>query len=388
MYIPFFLVLWCAFDAFIWKNGRYSEVSPLELDATDYEGSIMIIGAGPAGISAAYTLEYLGFRNYQILEAKAEVGGRVQEMDDFIDLPLDSGAEWIHTHPRILQDMILFDDVVTEETIVYRPTRYRQVLGDRVKVPLPLRWLFYREWKFKSTTWKSYLDDYMFTYVQDRVQLNTPVKTIDYTGAKIQVTTASGDTLEADKVILAVPPTMLKNGSIEFVPDFPSAKKTEINKVVPYEGFKIWFEFDEQFYKDYTIIDSYRVYFDGVFEKPTGRNVLTMLSAGGAETSDLIKLSDEDLFDFHMNELDTLFRGKASEHYIQHRIQNWSKEPFIEESWEAGYTPPFDQGTILQPVDDKIYFAGAYLNEPHFASVHGAILSGREAAQTVLLDAT
>jgi monoamine oxidase len=375
-------------DAFFWRNGRYSEVPPLELSSTDYTGKIIIIGAGPAGISAAYTLEYLGFQNYQILEANAEIGGRVQEMDDFIDLPLDSGAEWIHTHPRILQDMILFDDVVTEETIVYRPKQYRwAVFRDRIKVPLLFRRFFYREWKFKRTTWKSYLSDYMYTYVQDRVQVGAPVQAIDYTGAKIQITTTNGDIFEADKVIVAVPPTMLQSGNIDFIPDLPSSKAAEINKVEMYEGFKIWFEFDDRFYQDYTIIDSYRIYFDGVLGKPTQRNVLTMLSAGGEVTGDLVKLSDDSLFQFHMKELDQLFRGKATEHYVQHRIQNWSKEPFIKETWEVGYNSRFDEGRILQPIDEKIYFCGGYLSGDHYATVHGAILSGREVAQKALKDA-
>ena len=57
----------------------------------DYNHSILIIGAGAAGMHAAYTLEYLGIHDYQILEAYHDFGGRIRQMTDFIDdFPLDS----------------------------------------------------------------------------------------------------------------------------------------------------------------------------------------------------------------------------------------------------------------------------------------------------------
>eukprot|EP00978_Attheya_sp_CCMP212_P026386 scaffold86667_cov47-Attheya_sp.AAC.1 len=62
--------------------------------------SILIIGAGAAGLFAGYTLEYCGLTNYRILEASSDFGGRVQEMTDFLDVPIDLGAEWIHGDPK------------------------------------------------------------------------------------------------------------------------------------------------------------------------------------------------------------------------------------------------------------------------------------------------
>lgn len=83
---------------------------------------VVVIGAGASGLSAAYTLEYLGLP-YTILEASSTIGGRVLEMADFVNVPLDLGAEWIHVMPRVLQDLLLFegDDASGIDIIEYQP---------------------------------------------------------------------------------------------------------------------------------------------------------------------------------------------------------------------------------------------------------------------------
>ena len=109
---------------------------------------VIVIGAGAAGLFAAYTLAYLGI-DCTILEASNDFGGRVQEVPagQFVDVPLDLGAEWIHVQPRVLQDMLLFDDNVDVETIVYQPQTISTYRNNR-------RWrnnwmrFFYREHKF------------------------------------------------------------------------------------------------------------------------------------------------------------------------------------------------------------------------------------------------
>ncbi|MEL7533797.1 MAG: FAD-dependent oxidoreductase, partial [Bacteroidota bacterium] len=56
---------------------------------------IIIIGAGAAGLYAAYTLAQRGI-DFQILEATDRLGGRLGKIDDFADYPLDTGAQWLH----------------------------------------------------------------------------------------------------------------------------------------------------------------------------------------------------------------------------------------------------------------------------------------------------
>ncbi|CAF0786094.1 unnamed protein product [Didymodactylos carnosus] len=59
---------------------------------------VIIIGAGTAGLSAAYQLKKSGFKSVMILEGQDRVGGRIltNYLDDGFSKPLDMGACWIH----------------------------------------------------------------------------------------------------------------------------------------------------------------------------------------------------------------------------------------------------------------------------------------------------
>lgn len=65
---------------------------------------VVIVGAGAAGMSAAYTLDYLKL-NYTLLEASSIMGGRIRQDTTFVDVSLVLGPEWIHMMPRVLKDL-------------------------------------------------------------------------------------------------------------------------------------------------------------------------------------------------------------------------------------------------------------------------------------------
>ncbi len=57
--------------------------------------TIVVIGAGIAGLSAAQTLKKWGYKVI-VLEARSRVGGRIWTSRAWQDAPLDMGASWIH----------------------------------------------------------------------------------------------------------------------------------------------------------------------------------------------------------------------------------------------------------------------------------------------------
>ncbi len=63
--------------------------------ASDTEPDVIIIGAGVAGLSAAYTLKQNGMKPL-VLEARNRIGGRIWTDKQSFDKPLDLGATWIH----------------------------------------------------------------------------------------------------------------------------------------------------------------------------------------------------------------------------------------------------------------------------------------------------
>lgn len=55
--------------------------------------SIIIVGAGPAGVAAATKLLSNGFNNITILEAQNRIGGRINTISFGANI-VDMGAQW------------------------------------------------------------------------------------------------------------------------------------------------------------------------------------------------------------------------------------------------------------------------------------------------------
>ena len=71
----------------------------------NYDGKVIIVGAGAAGLYAAYILKSKGI-NFQILEASPNYGGRLGKLTGFANFPIDTGAQWLHGKNSILGDLI------------------------------------------------------------------------------------------------------------------------------------------------------------------------------------------------------------------------------------------------------------------------------------------
>jgi monoamine oxidase len=391
--IAFIVLFLSGLSVSVWiRSPELVQVPPLQLSpditaASSFNGTtVIIIGAGAAGLFAAYTLEYLGI-DYLLLEANANhVGGRAQELNNFVDVPLDLGPEWIHVHPKIRQDLLLFDDKVTDEVFPYRPDTIRMYRNERLWRRNWMRW-FYQEYKFRNTTWHSYLQTYVYPYVANRTVLHAEVVTIDSSSSDgVIVTARDGRMFQGDRVIVASPVSVLQQGDIQFVPEMPDEKRAALDRVDMSAGIKAWIEFDECFYPDWTMFTSSdeKLYLNAVFHKPTKRHVLLLFEVGPTAYS-RIDLNDTMLLQSILDELDDIFDGKASAHYMQHRIQNWSKEPYIKGAYSFNSYP--EEEAMMRPLyNNRVYFCGEYLGQTQHATVHGAALSGRRVAQQVLLD--
>jgi monoamine oxidase len=66
---------------------------------------ILVIGAGIAGLSAAYHLQQAG-RDVIVFEARNRIGGRVHTRHDFAEIPVEFGAELIHGHRVITWEWV------------------------------------------------------------------------------------------------------------------------------------------------------------------------------------------------------------------------------------------------------------------------------------------
>ncbi|MEM9723284.1 MAG: NAD(P)/FAD-dependent oxidoreductase [Bacteroidota bacterium] len=357
----------------------------------NFSGKVLVIGAGAAGLLAGHVLNRYNI-DFEILEASPQYGGRVKEISDFADFPIDLGAEWIHTDPNVLARLLNDRDTRAEiEFINYAPDTLNIWKNGKLQ-KRNFFTNFYGEYKFKNTTWFNFFDRYIAPPIWDRIRYEHPVVEIDYSGNQVAVTTLSGETFEADRIILTVPLTQLKNNSIRFLPNFPPEKQNALDQVEMPDGIKVFIEFSERFYPDllffeglFGILDSSqgeRIYYDAAFRKDSQRNILGLFTVGDPATPYAQITDDDELIQFMLAELDEIFEGRPSQLYLKHITQNWTQTPYIQGSY-SHYQSDGAKEILTQPIENKIFFAGeAYAGDE--STVHGAGESAYVAVERIL----
>ncbi|MEM9928538.1 MAG: NAD(P)/FAD-dependent oxidoreductase [Bacteroidota bacterium] len=356
----------------------------------NFTGKVLIIGAGAAGITAGHILQKEGV-DFQILEAASIHGGRVKKTTALGDFPIDLGAEWIHTDPSILAKLYNRPEASANiDIITYNPQTTSVWRDDRLRRRNIARH-FYSEYKFKRSTWFDFFDQYMIPGIQDKIAYNSPVAEIDYSGTQVIVRTVNNEVYTADKVLITVPITILQQGDITFVPALPADKQAAIDEEWMPDGLKVFVEFSERFYPDMVVFDNLlassndgdHAYYDAAFGKESDRNVFALFTVGD-KASRYIAMGDDDaIFAEVMRELDAMFEGKASQHYVRHIVQNWTKEPYIRGSYSHGYGSP---EALAAPVADRLYFAGeAMAPDGDTSTAHGAAASAYAEVEKLLV---
>ncbi|WP_272149260.1 flavin monoamine oxidase family protein [Tenacibaculum aiptasiae] len=359
----------------------------------DFEGEVIIIGAGAAGLAAAKMLEGKGV-NYKILEATNHYGGRVQKNNDFADFPIDEGAEWIHADKSILNTLIGKEGKEPSiETILYQPMNVYSFDGKNYKkvskTSLEYAYSLFTEYKFKNTTWYDYLDNNFAKNVKHNIIYNTKVTTIDYTGSKVKIVTEKGKEYQADKVILTVSVGVLKSKAINFIPALTSNKIKAIESVEFLPGFKLFLKFSEKFYPDAIICETSneeKTFYDVAYHKNSQDNVLGLLSTGISAEKYYQLGSQEEIIKEVLKELDEIYDGIASKHYLgKYLIKNWGKQVYTLGTWTSNETDTSSLKELNKPLQNKVFFAGETydLNEER-STVQGAILSGYNTAKLIL----
>jgi hypothetical protein len=243
-----------------------------------------------------------------------------------------------------------------------------------------------------------------FGNVASKVQRNKVVRNIDYTGSKVII---SGDTvlspvssesftIEADKVIVTVPASILKAGDILFNPALPADKTDALFNMEMDPSLRILLDFKINFWGK----ESGFLYGGSqgpeYFNSGVGRSELIKtlsITVNGAKAAAL-SLLGKDMIPVLLAELDSIYDGKATLHArrdlndkIVCVIQDWSKENYIRGG--VAYLKP--EGTnqhrinLGSPINGKVFFAGeATDSKGDFGTISGALLSGERAAAEVI----
>ena len=415
-----------------------------------YDGTVVIIGAGASGLYAAEILQNKGI-TIKILEAADVAGGRVRSVRGFADFPLELGADrmygtdgaWtklvrnsrvpVEEFRAVSNDRFIVNEQIAEESTDINAAlafaeNLRNYNGANVSLlqaaqsaglsansqrivnsliaagfgsdmtsldakaiaeALSLRTIDNREFVLVGNPQQDMVLS-RFSRVLPFVQYNTQASVINSNEDLITITDGEGNIIEANKVIIAVPVSMLKNGSISFAPGLPEEKSAALSRIGMAPAIKMALDFNKNFWGDATALvlggQTGHQYFNAGITRSEFRRVLHVLVFGekAAELSEL----GEGVLPQVIEELDKLYAGEASKHLKEDFfIKDWSKEPFV----QGGYSYPMLNGSNLDrialaaPIGGKIFFAGEATDiMGEFGTMNGAIAAGERSALEVI----
>ena len=405
-----------------------------------YDGKVIIIGAGAAGLYAAYILKSKGI-DFQILEASSTYGGRLGKLTGFANFPIDTGAQWLHGENSILGDLIKSSktkitrddsetkfwfnnqliDALPQNTnifegeelpdISYEAYALQNGLGNEYKYIIEniagdqgaaaSHLSVYGNNKDEEN-WSAGDDDFKFeetffdlidkeiaSQVKDQILINTIITKIDYSQSEIKLTDSNNNTFNANKVIVTVPISILKSGDIQFIPALPIEKTTAFSKIGMDAGMKVFLKFSNKFFDQNIIGGSVcAAYADDSIGKAQNDNILLAFIMGD-QAEYLTSLgSDVAITAALLQELDLMYNGQATVSFIASHVENWTTNPFVKGAYSYSTVGMGDaRKTASQALGEKLYFAGEAMNtNGHHQTVHGAIETGYREVINMLTD--
>ena len=406
----------------------------------NYDGKVIIIGAGAAGLYAAYILKSKGI-NFQILEASSKYGGRLGKLTGFANFPIDTGAQWLHGKNSILGDLITksnttitLDDSETKywfnnqlvnslpqntdifegdnlPDISYKDYALQKGLGNEYKYIVENiagdqgaaasrlsvfgnnqdeeNWISGDDdFKFQETFFDLF-DKQIASEVKDKILLNTIVSKIDYSQSEIIITASNNRLFNADKVIITVPIPILKSGDIQFIPSLQNEKINAFSKIGMDAGMKVFLKFSNKFF-DQNIIGGAicAAYADDSIGKAQSDNILLAFIMGDQAAYLTALANDTAITNALLQELDLMYNGQATTSFIASHVENWTTNPFVKGAYSYSTVGMGDARKIAtQAISKKLYFAGEAMNiNGHHQTVHGAVETGYREVINILND--
>lgn len=245
-----------------------------------------------------------------------------------------------------------------------------------------------------------------FSRVVGKVQLNTAINTINYSGEKIVLTDQNSNQVEVDKVIVTAPLAVLKTAGIAFSPGLPAAKVTAMNKIGMDHCLRIIIDFKRNFWGDNSGYlwggTEGPAYFNPGVSRSEFYRTLSV-TVHGPKAKELSDLGDG-MLDAVLAELDAIYNNLATLYVRRVLIEDdlgnvigegdpiwfkadWGKDEFFKGG--ISYLPPGssiqDRIDFSAPINNKVFFAGEATDDKGDAgTVNGALNSAARVAEEVV----
>jgi monoamine oxidase len=219
------------------------------------------------------------------------------------------------------------------------------------------------------------------------VQINTPVQRIVSTRNAVEIETARGR-IVARAAIVTVSNGVLGAEKIKFTPDLPKRQVDAIAKLSlgSYDHVALELKGNPlQLQND-----------DLVFEQAKGARTaallanvsgapLCMVEIAGKFGRELSQAGEAAMVDFASNWLVDLYGADIRKALGKTHATRWATEPWVMGAFSAA--APGGQGgrrTMMEPVRERLFFAGEAVHETLWGTVGGAFESGERAADAAL----
>ena len=421
----------------------------------DTSETILVIGAGMAGLGAARQLQDTGY-TVTILEGRNRIGGRVWTSRIWEDVPVDLGASWIHgVNCNPLTKLAKEADVKRIKTnynnyILYKTNgevanaKFRsrlQRLFDQIKKTVEIKaedGMTLRESIEATNIWAELsaqerkqvmhiinvtvehelagsineisavnhddseefggkdvifpdgyarIADYLSRDLD--IQLEQIVKTVTYDDKGITVQT-NQRLFKADRVIVTLPIGVLKNGTVKFKPPLPAEKQEAIATIGAGLLDKLFLRFPRIFWNEKVEILNWISDEHGRWNEwlnisfYTGKPILLGFNAADY-AHQMDSWSDTEIVADAMSVLRIIY-GDNIPNPESWQLSRWALDPFAfcSYSFNAVGASANTRNTLAEAVRDRLFFAGEATSADYPATVHGAYLSGIEAASTIM----
>lgn len=417
---------------------------------------ILIIGAGAAGLTAARFLSKLG-NQVVVIEARERIGGRIHTLHDpNFTKPVETGAEFIHGDLKRTKTLLREANIsfYKGEGKAWNVYDGRLEAGDffqdgwdemleklkALKHDMPIAEFLethlgdqkYQELRDSIIKFVSGYDaadpkkvsafglreewtgdeditgyhpsggyglaiDFLKKKCDEqnvRVHLSTVVKEVMWQQGLVTLQTSTGEQFSANKVLITIPPAVLKTTPVKFTPEIPEHMEA-IRKIETGGVIKFLVEFQKPYWEEKAVsgfrsmADMHFLFSDAPIptwwtQKPDPTPLLTGWLAG--PVLDTIDMSDDNLLHNCYASLSYLFEtdeASLKEKIRAIKIINWKNDPFACGAY-AYKTIHSNEiaNTLSKPVADTIYFGGeGYYNGPEMGTVEAALSSGSHQAE-------
>jgi monoamine oxidase len=399
---------------------------------------IVIVGAGAAGITAARSLQ--DHCRVTVLEARSRVGGRAWTDKAAFGLPIDMGAAWLHSAnlnswtgyarrhgfsilprspewqrrigARVASNEFLEawleareynDNMIRTTALAHIDVAIAAVIPQDSFRPLfdaVMSWLMGAESTHISTVdYERYKDTARNWAVHEGlgsvvahaaegldIRLDTPVHSIDWSGARVRVGTARG-ALDADAVLVTVPTNVLADESaIRFTPGLPKAHLDALHGIPLGIANKVFFELEPgamPYEGSVNFVGTDNTSRTASYQtRPAGQEAL--LAYFGGELALELERRNE-LETFARDELANIFGAKFPGRIRRACHSAWATDPWSRGAYSAALPGKGKlRARLSEPLGERVFFAGEACSLDYFGTLNGAWESAIQAVNRML----